>query len=88
MQKMIILQVTLFVLIAVGFFLKKKGIFGTTGQKNLTDLVIYVVLPCNIVNAFMVDFSMERLYACAGILLRYLELGADPRDFLRTYRMD
>lgn len=69
MQKMIILQVTLFALIAVGFFLKKKGIFGTTGQKNLTDLVIYVVLPCNIVNAFMVDFSMERLYACAGILL-------------------
>ena len=26
--------------------------------------------------------------ACAGILLRYLEQGADPRDFLRTYRMD
>ena len=26
--------------------------------------------------------------ACARILLRYLELGADPRDFLRTYRMD
>ena len=26
--------------------------------------------------------------ACARILLRYLEQGADPRDFLRTYRMD
>jgi predicted permease len=69
MYKMMTLQVTLFVLIAVGFFLKKKGIFKETGQKNLTDLVIYVVLPCNIVNAFMVDFSLERLYACAGILL-------------------
>jgi predicted permease len=69
MYKMMTLQVTLFGLIAVGFFLKKKGIFKETGQKNLTDLVIYVVLPCNIVNAFMVDFSLERLYACAGILL-------------------
>ena len=69
MYKMMILQVTLFILIALGFFLKKKGIFGEAGQKSLTDLVIYIVLPSNILTAFMVDFSMERLYACAGILL-------------------
>lgn len=99
MYKMLMLQVTLFVLIAVGFFLKRKGIFGDAGQKNLTDLVIYVVLPCNILNAFLVDFSMDRLKACAGILAisvgiqifcvfygKYVAARGEPEDRAKCIR--
>lgn len=42
----------MFLLIAVGFILKKLHIVGPQGQKNLNDMVIYVILPCNILHAF------------------------------------
>ena len=48
MGTVINLQITLFGLIAVGFLIKKIGIIGDAGQKNLNDLVLNVVLPCNI----------------------------------------
>ena len=52
MKELLSLQFTIFVLIAVGVLVKKKKIIGTAGQKNITDLVIYVVLPCNTVCLF------------------------------------
>ena len=52
MITVITLQVTLFLLIAVGFVLKRIHIVGPQGQKNLNDMVIYVILPCNILHAF------------------------------------
>ncbi|MBQ7063589.1 MAG: AEC family transporter [Firmicutes bacterium] len=55
MKELIILQVTLFALVAVGFFAKKVHMVGREGQKNLTDLVINIVLPCNIITSFMID---------------------------------
>ncbi|MBR3195522.1 MAG: AEC family transporter [Clostridia bacterium] len=53
MGTVINLQITLFGLIAVGFLIKKIGIIGDAGQKNLNDLVLNVVLPCNIFKAFV-----------------------------------
>lgn len=47
MKTVLTLQITLFLLIAVGFVVKKMHIVGYQGQKNLNDLVIYVILPCN-----------------------------------------
>ena len=55
MKELIILQVTLFALVAVGFFAKRVHMVGREGQKNLTDLVINIVLPCNIITSFMID---------------------------------
>lgn len=49
------LQITLIILILVGAFIKRKGIISAAGQKCINDLVIYVVLPCNIVKSFMID---------------------------------
>ena len=59
MQELIFLQLTIFMLVAVGFLIKRIGIIKQEGQKNLNDLVIYVVLPCNILKAFMVDFKNQ-----------------------------
>lgn len=57
MHTLINLQITIFLLVAVGFLLKRTGLVGTEGQKNMNDLVIYVILPCNILKAFMMDFA-------------------------------
>ena len=37
----------------MGFVLKKIHIIGPQGQKNINDMVIYVILPCNILRAFL-----------------------------------
>ena len=49
----------IFSLIAIGLLVKKIGMVGKTGQKNLTDLVVNLILPCNIVESFMVEFSPD-----------------------------
>ncbi len=53
MREIISLQTTIFLLVLTGYIVKKRNIIGKQGQKNLTDLVIYVILPCNILKAFM-----------------------------------
>ena len=52
MQENLILQFTIFTLIAVGFLVRRLGLVSLQGQKSLTNLVIYVILPCNILHAF------------------------------------
>lgn len=47
----------MFALILVGLFVKKLKLVSGEGQKNITDMVIYIVLPCNIFNAFLVKNS-------------------------------
>ena len=59
MEKLLSLQITIFLLVAVGFGLKRGKIIGPQGQKNLTDLVIYVILPCNILKAFLSGMRSE-----------------------------
>lgn len=59
MKALISLQISVFLLTALGFLVKRCGIISAEGQKNLTDLVIYVILPCNILKSFMVSFSDE-----------------------------
>ena len=59
MEELINLQLMIFSLIAIGLLVKKIGMVGKTGQKNLTDLVVNLILPCNIVESFMVKFSAD-----------------------------
>lgn len=69
MEKIMTLQATIFLLVAVGFGVKRLGLIGPQGQKNMNDLVIYVILPCNILHAFM-NSPVE------GRLVYYLEVLA------------
>ncbi len=69
MQQLINLQFTMFSMIAAGVILKRLRIIGEEGQKNLTDLVIYLILPCNIIKSFMVEFSTSILVTFAGVLI-------------------
>ncbi len=69
MQQLINLQFTMFTMVAAGVILKKKGIIGAQGQENITDLVLYLILPCNIIKSFMVEFSTDILVTFAGVLI-------------------
>ena len=61
MITVITLQLTLFLLVAVGFVLKRIHIVGPQGQKNLNDMVIYVILPCNILRSL--EYPWESRYS-------------------------
>lgn len=57
--KMLNLQAELFLLILVGFFLKKRGIVDVKCRKCLSDMLINVILPANIVNSFLFGVEMS-----------------------------
>ena len=69
MEKTMMMQVTMLVLIALGFLVKKIGIVGSEGQKNITDLVMYLILPCNIVKSFLLDTDDDIFRQFALILV-------------------
>ncbi|MBR3405023.1 MAG: AEC family transporter [Firmicutes bacterium] len=69
MKEVLSLQVVIFGLIAVGFLVKRIGIISDAGQKNINDLVIYVILPCNILKAFLNGNTEGKLNAYFTVLL-------------------
>ena len=68
----------LFILIAVGFACGKAGAITEHASKKMTDIVLYVVTPCVMVNAFQREFSFDLLgqvFLAAGIALAILVLS-------------
>lgn len=59
----------MFIIIAIGFLITKKGIFSVKARADVTDIVLYVVLPCNIFSSFSKDISPEVLRQCGIVLL-------------------
>lgn len=56
-SELISLQLRMFIVMLVGLFFRKKNMITAEGKKTLTDLVIYLILPCNIVKSFMIEFD-------------------------------
>jgi len=69
MNKLLELQITLFALIAIGMLLAKIGLISKEGRKNLTDLVLYLVLPCNIIGSFQNDSAAHNVTDCLLVFL-------------------
>lgn len=67
--ELISLQLRMFLIMLVGLFFRKKNIISDEGKKNLTDLVIYLILPCNIVKSFLIEFDGSTLKNFGLILL-------------------
>lgn len=68
----------LFILIGVGFACGKAGAITEHASKKMTDIVLYVVTPCVMVNAFQREFSFDLLgqvFLAAGIALAILVLS-------------
>ena len=63
------LQGMLFILIIAGMVAGKKKLVSAEGRRCLTNVVLYVILPCNIVNSFVMPFSIQLLLDFLTILL-------------------
>ncbi len=68
-NSLINLQGMLFLLVAAGIILRKKGILHEEAKAVLTDLVIYFILPCNIISSFLIEFNKKVLMEFAIILV-------------------
>jgi hypothetical protein len=53
--------VTLFLMMGVGFVLAKLKLITAAGTKEMTNLLIDVVTPCVIINAFQIDWDAQML---------------------------
>ncbi len=53
MEKILSLEFSIFVMMAVGFLVRKIRLVGKEAERVVTDLVLYVILPCNIFNSFL-----------------------------------
>lgn len=58
-SKILNLQTILFLLIIIGMVGRKKHIIKDEGKTVLTDLLIYIFLPCNIISSFNMKFTFE-----------------------------
>lgn len=65
--RLMTLQGTLFLLTAIGIAVRKCKILPVSAQDVLTDLVIYVVLPCNLAYAFRVDVDRNLIKGMAVV---------------------
>ena len=68
-SSLLTLQGQLALLTLIGFFLARKGIINAQGRKCLTDLLINIILPANIIQSFLVEFSWDVLRSSASILI-------------------
>ena len=59
----------IFIIIAIGFFITKKGILSVKARADITDIVLLVVLPCNIFSSFNKGVSPEVLRRCGVVLI-------------------
>ncbi|MCQ2509227.1 MAG: AEC family transporter [Lachnospiraceae bacterium] len=69
MLQLLNLQLTLFLLVGVGFLIKKIGLVNDQGQSSINTLVLYVVLPCNIVKSFMVELQSGMVRDLTSMML-------------------
>lgn len=69
MKSMIDMQGMLFLLILMGIYARKKGIITNENRKKFTDLIIEIILPCNIVYSFLINWSYEILINCLTVFI-------------------
>ncbi len=62
------LQGEMFLLLAAGAVMRKKGILPASAKDILTDLVLYLVLPCNIIHSFRIDFDWKVLKSVLAVM--------------------
>lgn len=68
-KSMLNVQLMMFLLVSIGYIVRKVGVIGAEGRRNLVDFCLYVTLPFNIVNAFMGTFEWSMLILSGIVLL-------------------
>ena len=73
--------VELFLMILMGYIIVKTGLLKGEDSKVISKIVLYLVIPCVIINAFQVDYTSEKvkellLVFAASVLLQVILLAA------------
>ena len=55
----------MFLLMMIGVLLFRTKKISVQGSKDIGNILVYVIMPCVVVNAYMTEFSMERLRGLA-----------------------
>lgn len=59
MENLLEMQGMMFLMVLIGMFLTKRGMITEAGRKSLTDITINLLIPCNMLAAFLqADHSM------------------------------
>ena len=66
-------QILIFLLMAIGYLLRRLEIIDTVTRKHFTDLVINVILPANVLNSFLMAEDLSVLEQ--GVVLIAVSLG-------------
>lgn len=66
---MINLQIEIFLLIVVGLILSKTGLMSSATRKQLTKIVLTIVLPCSIIQSFEIDVDHDLIVSCIIVFL-------------------
>ena len=83
MKTVLDLQIQIFLLVMLGFFLARKGWVGDVTQKQMVDIVLYVILPCNIFRSSLnVELTAEvwretAVVAAVGVSMQIVYLIAN-----------
>lgn len=59
----------LFLMIFMGYLIVKTGLVEDTDSKVLSKIILYLVIPCVIINAFQVDYTSDTV---KGLLLAFI----------------
>lgn len=68
-QNMVNMQLMMFLLAGIGFFVRKKGIISGVARKELVSFCLYITLPFNIFHSFRMDWEPGMLTAFLQVLL-------------------
>lgn len=79
-QNLFSLMGMMFLLIVAGYILRKKNVIQEEGKATLVNIILYVVLPCNILNAFLKEYTSEfwQIFPqllIAGIMVQIVSLA-------------
>lgn len=80
----------LYIMIAVGFILTRSGKMNATGAAQMTDVLLYIVTPCVIINSFgSVEFTVDSagrllISAVAAVASHAVSFGIAAICFMRT----
>ena len=82
----------LFLMIFMGFLIVKAGLLKDEDSKVLSKIVLYLIIPCVILNAFQVDYTPEMvrglLVAFAASLLMQVVLLFAVSALGRVFHLD
>ena len=66
--------IELFIMILMGFIIVKAGIVKDEDSKVLSKIVLYLIIPCVIINAFQVDYTSKTVRGLTILLATAAEM--------------